>query len=177
MFKFLRQDDDIQVIRYFTALVDGKSCNKQKQYLRSLNTCSNIDITLGKFKKRELTCRVQSCTYQGSRIYKSMEEKRTDVAIAIQILDDAYQDLADRFVIISGDSDLIPAIEVLKQRFPEKQVIVYVPAKNKIRGQATELRSAADKDRTLPLDLIKRCQFPHTVKTLDGQEIEKPEGW
>ena len=63
------------------------------------------------------------------------------------------------------------------KRYPEKQVIVYVPSRNPIRGQATELRTSADKDRTLPLGLIGRSQFPHTVKTFDGQEIVKPEGW
>jgi uncharacterized LabA/DUF88 family protein len=62
------------------------------------------------------------------------------------MLDDAYQDHCDQFVLVSGDSDLVPAINLVRTRFPLKKVIVYiphVPALSKTRGYAVEVRSAA----------------------------------
>lgn len=173
----LRQDDDIQTIKYFTAIVNGPTQANQLVYLRALETCPKVHIVLGKFKNKNLTCRVASCTYSGPRRYVAAEEKRTDVSIAVHLVDDAYQDAADRFVVISGDSDLVPALNVTKLRFPEKQLIVYVPTRNTARGAAVELRSAADKNRTFPLALLPRCQFPVTLPDGHGGTITKPSAW
>ena len=43
------------------------------------------------------------------------------------MLDDAYQDACDRVVLITGDSDLVPAVQRLRDRFPEKTIITYRP--------------------------------------------------
>jgi uncharacterized LabA/DUF88 family protein len=105
------------------------------------------------------------------------EEKRTDVNIAVYMLDDAYQELAERFIVVSGDSDLVPAVTMLKTRFPDKEVIVYVPARSRVRGAAVELRAVADKDRTLPLEKLQHCQFPVRVPDGGGGVIVKPASW
>ena len=49
------------------------------------------------------------------------EEKRTDVNIAVFMLDDAYRDMCDQFVIFSSDSDLVPAVNMVRLRFPKKE--------------------------------------------------------
>lgn len=176
-FRTLRPDDDIQGIRYFTALVEGASAVRQKLYLRALETSPRIQIILGKFKPKKVKCGVTLCSHSGERFFLKPEEKRTDVGIAVRLLDDAYQDAADRFVIVSGDSDLVPAITTLKLRFPQKSVIVYIPAQDPTRGAAVELRSVADKSRNLPLNLLRICQFPNTVPDGAGGAVHKPEGW
>ena len=53
------------------------------------------------------------------------EEKRTDVNIAIQMLEDAYEDRCDKLILVSGDSDLVPA--VIRVRNLGKKVLVYIP--------------------------------------------------
>ena len=176
-FERLRNDDDVQVIRYFTAMVSGPPQANQLAYLKALTTCPKVRFILGKFKPKRHTCRVAACRHKGSRVYMAPEEKQTDVAIGVFMLDDAYQDKADVFVIVSGDSDLVPAVKVLKSRFPNKQVVVYVPTRNPRRGAAAELRGVADKDRDLPLLLLRRCQFPAQIPVGDGEMIEKPSGW
>lgn len=177
LFRRLRQDDDIQVIRYFTAEVDGDRGRRQLLYLGALATCPLVDVILGRYKHKKVYCRVRRCDFTGPRFFRVPEEKRTDVAIGVRLLDDAYQDLADRFVIVSGDSDLVPAVLRLKDRFPEKQVIVYVPARSRERGAAVELRTAADRDRTLPMSLVERSQFPGRLPDGNGGWIEKPREW
>ena len=79
----------------------------------------------------------------GSRFFDSLEEKRTDVSIGIWMLDDAYQDRCDNLILVSGDSDLVPAVQMVKSRFPLKKILVYVPANSPVRGYAVELRSVA----------------------------------
>ena len=68
--------------------------------------------------------------------------------IAVRMLADAYQDHADRFILVSGDSDLVPAVTTIKEQFPDKEIIVYIPSRNPARGAAVELRAAADKHRS-----------------------------
>jgi uncharacterized LabA/DUF88 family protein len=176
-FSLLRQDDDVQVVKYFTAMIDGSHRSNQEAYLLALTSLPKISIILGKFKLKQVKCLVGPCNFKGSRIFQMPEEKRTDVNIAVHMLQDALLDRCDRLVLVSGDSDLAPALNMVKKVAPEKQIIVYVPAINPIRGAAVELRSAADKHRTLPNALLPKAQFPPKIPDGEGGWIEKPAAW
>jgi hypothetical protein len=173
----LRPADDIRRIWYFTALVDGTKGSRQQIYLRALATRPLVQIVLGKFKLKQIKCAVPGCSYSGSRIFDMPEEKRTDVNIALQLLDDANHDRADQFIVVSGDSDLVPALEMVKAEWPDKRLIVYVPSRHPVRGAAVELRSAADRHKTFPQALLKVCQFPPVLPDGGGGTIHKPVEW
>jgi hypothetical protein len=173
----LRPDDNILRIWYFTALVEGSKGSRQKTYLRALATNPLVHVMLGKFKIKQVKCGVMGCTYSGSRIFDIPEEKRTDVNIALQILDDANHNRADQFIIVSGDSDLVPALEMVKAQWPKKRLVVYVPSRHPIRGAAVELRNAADKHKTFPQALLKISQFPKNLSDGRGGLINKPVEW
>jgi 6-hydroxy-3-succinoylpyridine 3-monooxygenase len=176
-FELLRPDDDIQAIKYFSALIDGPTRSNQDAYLLALETLPAVEVILGKFKAKQILCRHLTCAHVGDRRFASKEEKRTDVNLAIHLLNDGYRDVCDNFVIVSGDSDLVPAVNMLKTLFPAKQVIVYVPARNEARGAAVELRGAADKDRTLPQNILPKAQFPASIPDGSGGAILKPAAW
>jgi 6-hydroxy-3-succinoylpyridine 3-monooxygenase len=175
--RLLRLHDDLRVIRYFTALIDGPTKPHQEAYLRALATTPLVEIILGKFKQKNARCDVASCTLPGSRFYTTQEEKRTDVNIAVFMLDDAYQDLCDHFIVFSGDSDLVPALNMVRLRFPAKKITVYVPSRNPVRGAAVEIRTAAHVNRTLPLNLLSKAQFPDRVPDGAGGFIVRPAVW
>lgn len=177
VFKRLRPHDDIVTIHYFTALVSGRKQANPEAYLRALSTCPKVNIILGKFKRKQVKCRVKSCQHDGERVFDSAEEKRTDVNIALQMLDDAMCDRADRMILVSGDSDLVPALELVKARRPVVELVVYVPSRNPARRAATELRMAADKHRTFPLRLLAVSSFPVELADGRGGSIRKPAGW
>lgn len=177
LFQRLRPDDDIQTIRYFTAETEGDSWRRQSVYLRALSTRPKIQIVLGRFKHKRVRCLVRECRFPGPRFYNTAEEKRTDVNIAIHMLDDAYQGLADRIVLVSGDSDLVPALQMVKIRFPHKKISVYIPATDPVRAAAVEIRGAADKSGTMPMNLVKRCQFPDEMTDSSGAVIRRPLEW
>ncbi len=176
-FQFLRPHDSIEKIRYFTALVTGPTRLNQEAYWQALATTPVVEIIPGKFKNKRVPCGLATCTHPGKRIFEVPEEKRTDVNIAVYMLDDAYQDACDNFVLVSGDSDLVPAIRMIRTRFPTKQITVYVPAQNPVRGYAVELRSAAQRDRDLPLNLLPRAQFDAQLPDGSGGHINKPASW
>jgi uncharacterized LabA/DUF88 family protein len=175
-FVALRQADDVHRIHYFTARVSPVS-STQDTYLRALMTLPRVNIIEGKFKNREIRCRVSACTHAGSRTVIVPTEKRTDVNIALQMLDDAYQERCDTLVVVSGDSDLVPALEMVKSRCSNKRLVVYVPTRDPRRGAAAELRNAADVNRSLPLALLAKAQFPGLVPDGRGGTILRPPGW
>ena len=176
-FRLLRKDDDLVHVHYFTALIDGPWRHNQLDYLRALGTLQSTTAHLGSFKTKRVPCGVVGCTHHGDKRFPMREEKRTDVHIAVQMLCDAFEDNCDLLVLISGDSDLVPAIHAVKARFPQKKVVVYVPSRSPARGAAVELRGASDRHRTLPLGLLKAAQFPAVMVDRNGLALNKPTDW
>ena len=175
--RMLRPHDDIRLIRYFSAMVDGPTRPNQEIYLKALSTTPAVEITLGRFKQKNVKCRVSACTSTCDKWYSVPEEKRTDVNIAVFMLDDAYRDMCDQFIIFSGDSDLVPTVNMVRLRFPKKKVIVYVPSQNPVRGAAVELRTSAHVARTLPVALLSKSQFPDRMPDGAGGTLTRPATW
>jgi len=166
--KLLRPHDEIVSIRYFSALVTGPTRPNQENYLRALSTTPVVEVILGKFKQKNVKCGVTTCSSPGQKWYQMPEEKRTDVNIAVFMLDDAYQNACDQMIIFSGDSDLVPAINMVRKRFPAKKIIVYVPSRDPVRGAAVELRTAAHVNRTLPLHCFQSRNSPTSFRMVLG---------
>lgn len=177
LFARLRPHDSIQTIYYFTAEIKGPHHANQITYLSALATLPRVQIIFGKYKLKTVKCGVEKCTFPGSRLFQVPEEKRTDVQIALTMARDAWQDACDRFILVSGDSDLVPGVNMVKEIAPAKQVVVYIPARNAQRGAAVELRAAADKARILPNELIRKSQFPPSIPDGSGGFIHKPADW
>ncbi len=68
---------------------------------------------MGVFKAKDRACR--NC----ESAWTDHEEKETDVNIALHLLRDAHQDRFDRALLISGDSDLVPAVRMVRALFPQ----------------------------------------------------------
>lgn len=195
--------DPVDKIWFFTALVSGPRVRNQNTYLAALATLPNVQVVEGHFKKKSASCRVSSCplgcenpsceiacssntceyssrlSQKSSRRFQTREEKHTDVNIALQMLDDAYQGLADRMVVVSGDSDLSPALLKVKQRFPQIEILLSVPCLGPTdpRRLATELREASDSLLPIPLDLFVGSQFAPLVRKQNGKTIKIPLDW
>lgn len=107
-FRMIQPTADLKVVRYFSALVTGQAGVDQQAYLDALATTPLVSITLGKYKPKTIRCGVTGCRHVGSREFRRWEEKQSDVNIALALLDDAYRHAADHFVLVSGDTDLVP---------------------------------------------------------------------
>ena len=174
----LLQHDDVAVVRYFTAYARGDAAKRQRRYLTALEATASCQIILGKYKRTKVQCGVVACTYKGRRYFRKPEEKRTDVNIAVWMLRDAFAGQCDRQVLVTGDSDLVPALEAIRSVFPAINTRVYVPTPDETDERAAgELRSKAHDNRNLPLAELKKAQLPNPVVRADGVEIRKPESW
>jgi|HubBroStandDraft_4_1064222.scaffolds.fasta_scaffold02012_10 hypothetical protein len=173
--KLLRPNDDLQMIKYFSAPVAGSA--DQSVYLRALATLPKVQVILGKFKRKNVKCGVVGCSYLSSKWFTVPEEKRTDVNIAVSMVDDAYQNACDHLVLMSGDSDLVPGLATVRRRFAGKTITVYVPSRNPIRAAAVELRAAAHRARELPILLLAKAQFPNSIPDGAGAILNRPTSW
>jgi len=178
-FDRIRTHDTIQQVHYFTAVVASgvEKQNRQKIYLQALAALPRVNVVEGNYKKKTVVCTVRDCHHH-NRLFSVPEEKRTDVNIALQMLDDAYRDLCDLFVLVSGDSDLVPAIKTIKLRFPQKKVFVYVPTPPEPNKRwAHEIRSSADKSSDLPSAIFGHCQLPDPFPLGNGVILRRPSSW
>ena len=126
-----------------------------------------VHIQYGFHSAKTITCR-----HCGANI-RTYEEKMTDVNIAIALLQDAHDDLYDVAILISADSDLTTPVEVVRQKYANKPVLVRFPP-NRI---SRDLRAAASGSSRIGRDLLRDNQLPDPVVKPDGYEIVKPARW
>ena len=89
-FVALRQHDDVVAIKYFTAIVKGSGEARQSTYLSALATCPLVEVILGRFKNKRIKCHSTSCPMPPNnpgRFFPQPEEKRTDVNIAVKMIE------------------------------------------------------------------------------------------
>ena len=116
----------LQSIHYFTALPHyltpkhPEKVNRHKIYLKCLST-TGIEIHIGRFKEKTIYCK--NCRTWMLR----HEEKETDVAIGVTLMELFFKKLCDAIVIVTGDTDLLPAAERCQSLFPDKQVLFAFP--------------------------------------------------
>jgi len=182
LFEALRPDEEVVAIKYFTALVEpdrhlSPKRDRQRAYFKALATLPKLQRIEGKYQLRQVTCRAAACPRQLQ--YLSPEEKKTDVNMAVNLIDDALHDRGDSFVIVSGDSDLEPAVDWVRKNHPAIKVTVYIPT---LPAQATQRRNdfylrIGVTCRPLPLADIPRHQFPAAIAHPNGTNILRPADW
>ena len=92
---------------------------RQNAFFQANRENPKFKLILGKYLKKSITC------FRCGNVIHTYEEKETDVRIATQIVADAYQKNCDISVIVSADSDMIPAIELATEA--RQKVFVYFP--------------------------------------------------
>ena len=165
----LKPQQHLDLVRYFTTMVrnNPSKAKRQSTFIEALRACGGIEIDFGHFLSKTMHC--PKCGNDRTK----HEEKKTDVNIAVRILDDAYDDRFDVAMVISGDSDLVPAIESIRSRFPEKRLIVAFPPKR----HSAELRRVANESFTIGKGKIRSSRLPDPVITPAGISLQAPAGW
>ena len=148
--------EELSQVFYFTAYAEHVSefdqkC--QKAYIQALELMGVAPI-LGHFKKKNRKC--PSCNYR----WIGHEEKETDVNIALSLLNLAYQDTFDRALVISNDSDLAPAIQLVRKQFPQKRITTIAPPHY---FHSLELIVASSDKTKIKTKHLERCLLPPVV--------------
>jgi hypothetical protein len=163
-------------VRYFTALIENDSLRKERQlkYLAALGTLDQFEIIKGKFQLRLSQCRADC-----GREFQEPKEKKTDVNIAVRMMDDCINDTPDAIILISSDSDLEPAIAWIHRSYPKVDIMVYLPnlpdETDKRRNDF--YRSIGVSCMDLPCGRIPDSQFRVAVKIDTGKFVQRPEEW
>lgn len=154
--------------RYCTTRISDPplSVRRQTAYIDAL-VASGVELHEGKFQAKERKC------FRCGNSWPDHEEKQTDVNLAVEMLKDAHLNAVDVLMLISGDSDLTPAIRAIKQLHPDKRVIVAFPP-----GRFSDvLRKAAHAWFTIGRTKIAKSQFPNVVISTTGYELRRPKEW
>jgi len=181
--ELLRPDDDIVHVRLFTALVDRKKVasgkrDRQQRLWAALKTQPKITLTEGKFAERERTCLVPTC-HHPQRKFTALEEKQTDVNLALALVRDVQTLAPDNVIVISGDVDLLPALDIVMAIDKKVRPVIYVPVpeeKLKYRRK-DEFMKYSPVVKPIPEKYLRMAQFDDKVPLANGSFVERPAEW
>jgi len=161
------KNNRITGIFYFTAIVRWKPDNarRHKIYIRALRW-AGVDTIQGRFLEKQVRC------HKCNQFYKTHEEKRTDVNIALKIFCDAIDNLYDKALIVSADSNLMPSILAVRKYAPEKSIGIMFP----IGRSNNDLIREADFRIKMSQQLLQSCQFLEQIK-VGNTIINRPDSW
>lgn len=129
---------------------------------------TGVTVELAKFKKKP----DRFCSRCGKRS-KQYEEKETDVAIATKLLELVYTDACDTVLLMTGDTDLAPAVSTVRQAPTHKDIRFALPYKRHNR----ELRRMAPNSLRIGKERYAKYQFSDPHVTSDGRKFTKPSHW
>lgn len=110
----------VVALKYFTAKVAARPGDpdqplRQQFYWRALRTLPNVEIIQGDFRTRVVEAAVVHPPPPFIRVYKT-EEKGSDVNLAAHLLMDAFLKRYDCAIVVSGDSDLVTPIRMVRDQ-------------------------------------------------------------
>jgi len=202
LFEFLLNDQDpessLQHLHYFSAPALGRfathgeeAVKAQQTYLRALAHLypNMLALTMGKhsFDKKgtKLPEFVEDQPYDRTRRVKvwKLEEKQTDVNLALAMYRDAASGIYQQMVVCSNDSDVEPVLKAIRADFPTIRLGVVTPRHPPTAGRPTgravssSLADNADWTRAYLLDAeLQRSYLPQRIHT-GKKPIDRPAHW
>jgi len=167
------KDYNLYKIFYFTAIayhyVEMDKVERHENYIKCLES-TGIEVIRGRFKEKTEYCPLCKKEYVGH------VEKQTDIAISSKLLELLYandHNHCEGFVLVTGDSDLTPAIKIAKIVNPLADIRFAFPVNRK----SEELARLAPKSFKLREGHYLANQFKDPIKLADGTVICKPPSW
>ncbi len=168
----LRPRSRLVSVRYFTAPVlnDPGAASRQSDYLAALEThgAGLVDITMGRYQTKTVSCR--RCGHPWTRY----EEKETDVNIAVNLVTDAARQASDAAIILSADSDLVPAVKAARSINPAMFIAAAFPPGR----YSAELQALMPRSFHVGIAKIRSAQLPEIVTDhATGRSWRRPGKW
>ncbi len=182
-------------VNYYTAPViarlatRGQSSNDaQHRYIRALQA-RGVEVILGNHRlARGCAPRFvdgQKASRQDQVVIWQLEEKETDVNLALgmyRVACRADQLQIDQVVLVSGDTDLAPALAAIRQDFPHIRLGVILPHRQEegmlLRNPPGSLKEHAHWMRTYLSEAeLATSQLPPKVPLPKKPAIVKPDYW
>jgi uncharacterized LabA/DUF88 family protein len=167
--ELLKPHQVLGATKYFTARISGPNSKQVRQatYLLALEAVGRCKIIYGRYQSSPMKCR-----YCGGG-WEQSQEKMTDVNIAVEMLSDAVEDVFDTALLVSGDADLVPAVETIRRLFPAKRIVAAFPPERVSQALRKEVHAHFVIGR---LNLA-RSQLPESVARANGTTLTRPAKW
>lgn len=160
---------DLRHVYYFSAYATWRpSAYKRHRTFIAALTATGVTPVLGKFKEKERRC------LRCKQSWRTHEEKESDVNIALYLLRGATRDEYDRALVMTQDSDIAPAVEMVRSEFPNKSVRIITPVG---MSHSFELvRAVGGKKHATSMQRIhiERSLFGHEVRDPSERVIVRP---
>ncbi len=181
-------------VNYFTAPIKAKLASRgqeatqaQQTYHRALEARGRVIIYQGWYSLEQAYApKFQEPPNKQDRVeIWRLEEKETDVAIALQLYRDAIRGECEQVLLISNDSDLVPALKLVCQDAPHIRRGVIFPRREQPASVSQQQRRPANADlsrladwtrREIKLAELAACQLPTRVGT-HRKPADKPSYW
>ena len=167
---FMRPNQELVAVKYFSAKVaDLEKSKRQDAFFQANKENMKFRLVLGKYLKKEIEC------FKCHNIIHTYEEKESDVRIATQIIADAYQKNCEVAIVVSADSDLVPAIELAQEA--NHNIFIYFPPR-----QYSSNLAAMGVGRPVYLQhyetRFRQSIFPDTIHlNISNFDLTIPEKW
>ena len=161
-------------IYYFSALAthlqttDPGKVSRHRTYVAALESVG-VAVQLGRFKRKDAEYRSSGCYV----CLRRHEEKETDVGIALKVVDLAHDPACDAVALVSGDTDVAPALRSACAIAPAKPIYVFFP----YRRVNKDLKQLATRSFRLLGPSLERSQFPQAVDLPSGRRLFRPPEW
>ncbi|OQC08744.1 MAG: NYN domain protein [Candidatus Hydrogenedentes bacterium ADurb.Bin101] len=170
--KILKPTQNLVATKYFTARISYTPNNpdkhkRQATFLDAAESLPDTHVFYGHYLTKEVRC------HRCGNTWLLPEEKMTDVNIAIEMLQDAFEDSFDVAFLVSGDSDLAAPVKTILRRYPKKRIIVVSPLNRK----SQKLKSLATGYINLGEDVLRNSLLPDVYVKPDGTELKRPGKW
>jgi uncharacterized LabA/DUF88 family protein len=154
--------------KYFSARIKGHPDSERRQsiYLDALDSLPNLTSYFGLFQPDKRDCR--HCGRAGF----PNQEKKTDVNIATQMIHDAIRGNFDVALLITGDSDQVPTIEMVTRIFKKKVVVAFPP-----KRIGAQLQQVATASLHIGAHHFANSLLPPTIQLPSGKQLICPTEW
>jgi len=165
------KDATLAGVHYFSALAHHLEAVKpgvvtRHQHYAEVLRATGVTVQFGSFKQKQVKC------HRCKKTFTRHEEKETDVAVGVKVLEILHRDEADRVVLITGDTDIAPAVRTAKVLFPQAQFCFGFPWNRKMK----ELAKIAHQSFTIDSNKYLKHQLADPF-TVGSQTFAKPTSW
>lgn len=177
--RVLGRDHTVDTIKYFTAHVRAVPNNpgiraRQKIYLKALEAhIPELRVIYGHFSRQKAWRQpVDGGPNDRVQVWR-LEEKGSDVNLAVHLLHDAWQQQHDAAVVVSNDSDLAEAIRLVRETH-DIPVGIIPPTCRNHRRISHQLSQVASFIRPLRNSALRKSQLPSSIP---GTSLSRPKSW
>jgi uncharacterized LabA/DUF88 family protein len=165
----LKPSQTLVAVKYFTSKIRNPPDKRRRQYayLRALEMTHGIQRFFGKYEVTPFIC--EKCGHK----VELAEEKMSDVQLATQLVSDALTNKFDVALLVTGDRDLVPALEVVRQETPKKRIVMAFPPMR----SCDDLRYAAHAYIHVTESVLETSLFPDVISDSVGNAVVRPQEW